>query len=136
VLGDGAPAAVAVGGDVLDELLVLLRRPQAALHLLLAAAVVPHGCPTAPPLALPLSLSLSLAVSSSLSTSSPPTVYVKPEAHAQRHAPFAGELTFMHLYVWEKEAHQIKLCDLSQKGRLIAIRPLSKQYTLLPLVPF
>jgi hypothetical protein len=48
VLGDGAPAAVAVGGDVLDQLLVLLRRPQPALHLLLAAAVVPHGRPTAP----------------------------------------------------------------------------------------
>jgi len=58
VLGDGAPAAVAVGGDVLDELLVLLRRPQPALHLLLAAAVVPHGCPTAPPLSSPCSLSL------------------------------------------------------------------------------
>jgi hypothetical protein len=107
VLGDGAPAAVAVGGDVLDELLVLLRRPQPALHLLLAAAVVPHGC-------RPLLPSPHLAVSSSLSTSSPPTVYVKPEAHGDRHAPFAGELTFMHLYVRDKETHKIKLCDLSK----------------------
>jgi hypothetical protein len=41
-------------------------------------------------------------------------VYVKPEAHAQRHTPFAGELTFMHLCVREKEIHQIKLSDLSQ----------------------
>jgi hypothetical protein len=57
MLGNGAPAAVAVGGDVLDKLLVLLRRPQPTLHLLLAAAVVPHGCPTAAPLALTLSSS-------------------------------------------------------------------------------
>jgi hypothetical protein len=43
VLGDGAPAAVSVGRDVPEELLVLFRRPQPPLHLLLAAAVVPHG---------------------------------------------------------------------------------------------
>jgi hypothetical protein len=58
VLGDGAPAAVAMGGDVPDQLLVLLRRPQPALHLLLTAAVVPHGRPTPSP-SSPFSISLS-----------------------------------------------------------------------------
>jgi hypothetical protein len=43
---DRAPAAVAVRGDVLDELLVFLRRPQAPPDLLLVAAgVVPHLSP-------------------------------------------------------------------------------------------
>jgi hypothetical protein len=87
MLGDGAPAAVAMGGDVPDQLLVLLRRPQPPFHVLLAAAVVPHGRPTTPSLSSPLS---------------PPTVKVRAEAHAQRHTLFrAGELTFMPICVEE-----------------------------------
>ena len=40
---------MAVRGDVLDELLVLLRRPQAPPDLLLVAAgVVPHGMVSLP----------------------------------------------------------------------------------------
>jgi hypothetical protein len=42
---DRAPAAMAMRGDVLDELLVFLWRPQAPPDLLLVAAgVVPHLC--------------------------------------------------------------------------------------------
>lgn len=44
-LRDLAPAAIAMGGDVSDELLIFLRRPEAPLHLLLVAArVMPHAC--------------------------------------------------------------------------------------------
>jgi hypothetical protein len=44
LLGDLAPAPVAMGGDVPDELLVLLRGPEPPLHLLLVAAgVMPHA---------------------------------------------------------------------------------------------
>ena len=42
-LGDDAPAAVAVGEEEADELLVLLRRPRALLHAhLVAARLPPH----------------------------------------------------------------------------------------------
>lgn len=56
---NGTPAAVAVGGDVADELLVFFGRPQPPLNLLFAAAVVPHcyssnvvARPPPPPLSL------------------------------------------------------------------------------------
>lgn len=40
---DWAPAAMAIGGNVVDELLIFLRRPQPSLHLLLVAAwMMPH----------------------------------------------------------------------------------------------
>lgn len=43
-LRDLAPAPVAMGGDVSDELLIFLRRPEPPLHLLLVAAgVMPHA---------------------------------------------------------------------------------------------
>jgi hypothetical protein len=42
---DSAPAAVAVLGYMVEEFLILLRRPEAPLHLLLVAAgMVPHAC--------------------------------------------------------------------------------------------
>ena len=37
---NGAPAAVAVGGDVVDELLIFLGGPKPSLHFLFIAAAV------------------------------------------------------------------------------------------------
>jgi hypothetical protein len=106
VLWDGAPAAVAMGGDVPDQLLVLLRRPQPPLHVLLAAAVVPHGRPT-PSLPSPRPLLLA--------PSPPPTVKVRVEAHAQSHTLFrAGELTFMPICVEEGNTKK-KSCGHSKR---------------------
>jgi hypothetical protein len=46
-LGDDAPAAVAVGEEEADELLVLLRRPRPLLHAhLVAARLPPHRSPS------------------------------------------------------------------------------------------
>jgi hypothetical protein len=44
-LGDDAPAAVTVGEEEADELLVLLRRPRALLHANLVAARLPPHLP-------------------------------------------------------------------------------------------
>lgn len=42
-LGDRAPTAMAISGNVIDKLLIFLRRPQASLHFLFVTArMVPH----------------------------------------------------------------------------------------------
>jgi hypothetical protein len=84
------------------------------------SACCSSGVPWPPPPPR-LLLSLYLAVSSPLSlylVSSPQhSVYVKAEAHAQRHNPFCWWIDlYVHLYLRDTRKHQIKLCDLSQKG--------------------